>query len=102
LIVASRPGQLLDGLKAALPEGLTLESGEGEDRTVAGVEMRTCTLRNLAGQTTPFYLLPGLNVEISASDIRAGIQAAMDGQEGCQELLPGPVFEAIRSRGLYR
>ncbi|MDR3728126.1 MAG: nicotinate (nicotinamide) nucleotide adenylyltransferase [Terracidiphilus sp.] len=102
LIVASRPGQLLDGLKAALPEGLSLESGAGEDQTIAGVEMRTCMLRNLAGQTTPFYLLPGLNVEISASDIRAGIRAAMDGQGGCQDLLPDAVFEAIRSRGLYR
>jgi nicotinate-nucleotide adenylyltransferase len=102
LIVASRPGQLLDGLKAALPEGLSLEAGPDEDRTVAGVEMRTCILRNAAGQTSPFYLLPGLNVEISASDIRAGISAAMDGQGGCRELLPDAVFEAIRSRGLYR
>ncbi len=102
LIVASRPGQLLEGLKAALPEGLYLESGPAGDQTVAGVEMRACILRNAAGQTSPFYLLPGLNVEISASDIRAGIQAAIDGESGCQELLPGPVFEAIRSRGLYR
>jgi nicotinate-nucleotide adenylyltransferase len=102
LIVASRPGQLLDGLKAVLPEGLMLESGADEERTVAGVEIRTCTLRNAAGQTSPFYLLPGLNVEISASDIRAGIQAAMEGGGGCQEYLPEAVFEAIRSRGLYR
>jgi len=102
LIVASRPGQLLDGLKAALPEGLSLESGAGEEQIVAGVEIRTCTLRNAGGQATPFYLLPGLNVEISASDIRAGIQAAMEGGGGCQEYLPEAVFEAIRSRGLYR
>lgn len=102
LIVASRPGQLLDGLKAALPEGLSLESDADEVRTVAGVEVRTCMLRNAAGQPSPFYLLPGLNVEISASDIRAGIQAAMEDGGGCQEFLPDAVFEAIRSRGLYR
>jgi nicotinate-nucleotide adenylyltransferase len=102
LIVASRPGQLLDGLKAALPEGLTLEQGPGADQMVSGVEIRTCMLRNAAGQVSPFYLLPGLNVEISASDIRGGIRAARDGAGGCQEFLPGPVFEAIRSRGLYR
>jgi nicotinate-nucleotide adenylyltransferase len=102
LIVASRPGQVLDGLKAALPEGLTMDSGSAEEKTVSGVEMRRCTLRNPAGQTTPFYLLPGLNVEISASDIRAGISAGIDGQGGCKDLLPDAVFAAIRSRGLYR
>jgi len=102
LIVASRPGQLLEGLKAALPEGLTMGSAATEDKIVSGVEIRYCVLRNPAGQTTPFYILPGLNVEISASDIRAGIRMAMDRQGDCQGFLPEAVFEAIRSRGLYR
>jgi len=102
LIVASRPGQLLEGLKAALPEGLTMGSAATEDKIVSGVEIRSCVLRNPAGQTTPFYILPGLNVEISASDIRAGIRATIDGQDGCQGFLPEAVFESIRSRGLYR
>ncbi len=80
LIVASRPGQPLQDLRvdlnAALPEGLSLESEQEGIRNESGVEVRTFVLVNQAGDRTPFYVLPGLHVEISASEIRAQIHAA--------------------------
>jgi len=141
LIVASRPGQRLDDLEAMLPEGLSLISlppqngrctkiaGEFADEMaeeIAGIiEMRRYILRNPAGDQAPLYLLPGLQVEISASEIReqmlireqvqnreliqlqnparAHEQAHGDKSETmCRELLPGPVSDYIRAHGLYR
>ena len=101
LIVASRPGELLDDLKTSLPEGLAME---GELKVVggeAGVEVRSCLLTNRAGERTPFYLLPGLNVEASASQIR---ERARQDPGGADEwkLLPETVAAYIRERGLYR
>lgn len=124
LIVASRPAvsspsQPLDDLRAALPKGLTMESATGCDPATAalpatGVEVRTCVLRNLAGKTSPLYLLPGLHVEISASLIRELIRdlirdgtpekttAPPESHLSRQQLLPAPVLDYIRSRALYR
>jgi len=62
LIVASRPGQPLDGLKAALPEGLMLEQASHLDCESSGVEVESWKLSNQAETATPFYLLPGLHV----------------------------------------
>lgn len=104
LIVAARPGQPLDGLKAALPQGLTLESAPGGERWESGVEVRAFELVNLAGDRTPFYLLPGLDVEISASEIREVIRAQVHAAEGLMaagNLLPPAVAAYIRSHGLY-
>jgi len=57
----------------------------------------------------PLYLLPGLDVEISASQVRDQIRTSFGSKS---TRLPEPhigtpasaqaVFEAIRSRGLYR
>jgi nicotinate-nucleotide adenylyltransferase len=102
LIIASRPGQQLDDLAATLPPGLTLDSDAVSDRVESGVEVRSYFLRNLAGQRTPFYVLPGLHVEISASQIREQIHDTSARPEGRHALLSHAVFEFIRSRGLYR
>ncbi len=110
LIVASRPGQPLDGLKQALPQGLTLESEADGDKSDSGVEVRAFFLVNSGGDRTPFYVLPGLDVEISASDIRERIRSSMHaelrGAQGVaaagQTLVPDAVAEYIRSHGLYR
>jgi nicotinate-nucleotide adenylyltransferase len=106
LIVASRPGQRLDDLKAALPQGLTMESLLEKDRPDSGVEMRSYLLTNRAGERTPFYLLPGLHVEISASDVRAQLRdpgsAPSSTPTAGHELLPSAVLDYIRSRSLYR
>ncbi len=128
LIVASRPGESLHDLQAALPEGLTMETGPGKKQPVAPVSrpavartspsalvscsegrrrrwetergtdtLQRYTLRNSAGEQTPFYLLPDLEIEISASEIRRQILAAAQ-----SALLPAPVLEYIRAHGLYR
>jgi len=110
LIVASRPRQPLDGLKAALPQGLTLEPLPAGDRMAAGIEVRAFHLVNPAGERAPFYLLPGLDVEISATDVREAIRkdalgASSDATAGSgeiQTMLPAAVAEYIRDRGLYR
>jgi len=116
LIVASRPGQSLAGLQATLPEGLTLEptptgerneskpsefspieSGPGESR----IEVRDFTLVNPAGQRAPFYLLPGLDVEISGTEIRTQIRTSSRGEITTRSLLPAAVRDYIVQHGLY-
>ncbi len=109
LIVASRPGQPLDGLKSALPHGLTLEPLPAGDRRSARIEVRAFHLVNPAGERAPFYLLPGLDVEISATEIREAIRKADHQEPGTaptdpdanQTMLPA-VAEYIRTHGLYR
>jgi nicotinate-nucleotide adenylyltransferase len=110
LIVASRPGQPLDDLKAMLPPGLAMEPSAAPDPAGSSVAVRCYSLSGQtgkrAGQSTPFYLLPGLNVEISASRIRemARTRSAVAKGSGAagQEMLPEAVFDYIKSHGLYR
>jgi nicotinate-nucleotide adenylyltransferase len=111
LVVASRPGERLDDLRAALPEGLgvgpVLEA-EGRQPDVSQpassgeVEMRRYLLSNRAGEEAPFYLLPGLEVGISASAIRQQVRAASGSQTPVDAVLPEAVSAYIRAHGLYR
>jgi len=111
LIVASRPGQARAGLQAALPEGLTLEpapagerneSGRSESRpNHSGIEVLAFTLVNPAGDRAPFYVLPGLDVEISGTEIRAQIRNGSGGQIADRNLLPAAVRAYIVQHGLY-
>jgi nicotinate-nucleotide adenylyltransferase len=115
LIVASRPGQPLDGVRNALPPGLTMETASGMIPDAIGmphppVEVRTWLLRNGSGETSPFYLLPGLDIEISASRIRSlirggarqGMVAAPESPNARQRLVPIAVLDYIRAHALYR
>jgi nicotinate-nucleotide adenylyltransferase len=111
LIVASRPSgkpQLLTAdLKDALPAGLTIEPVPGSDEFRSGVpvgsyEVRSCLVHNSGGQQTHLYLLPGLDVEISASEIREQVRASLGDLSSGHRVLPDAVFEAIRARGLYQ
>lgn len=101
LIVASRPGLPLEGLRAALPQGLTIEGSRDDSPAGSAVEVRSWQLRNAAGDTTPFYLLPGLHVDVSASEIRQQVRAVLGSPAAGTGLLPGVVAEYIRSHGLY-
>jgi nicotinate-nucleotide adenylyltransferase len=111
LVVASRPGQPLSGLQAALPEGLTLEPAPTGDRNESSpiesgssesrIEVRAFTLVNPAGQRAPFYLLPGLDVEISGTEIRTQIRNSSSGQIANRNLLPVAVRDYIVQHGLY-
>jgi nicotinate-nucleotide adenylyltransferase len=102
LIVASRPGEPLDDLRAALPRGLTMETAPSPNSCAGGVEMRRWDLINQAGERTPFYLLPGLNVDVSASGIRKQVRAELGSPAAEHELLPQSVADYIRTHGLYR
>ena len=56
--------------------GLTLEAGRDGERGQFRGDVTQGLLRNLAGETAAFYLLPGLHVDVSASEIRRQVQAA--------------------------
>jgi len=102
LIVASRPGQRLEDITGNLPDGLAFKASSGESRPHGGIEVRTFTIRNGAGSTAPFYLLPGLEIEISASEIRRQVHAALGRLCAGHDLLPDRVCEYIAINGLYR
>jgi nicotinate-nucleotide adenylyltransferase len=114
LIVASRPvasqpgqpAQRIAGLQAALPPGLTIASLSDSQGASPKAEAESYCLHNPAGDSAPLYLLPGLHVEISASQIRDQIRDQVRADSGTpatqHELLPKNVFEFIRSHGLYR
>ncbi|MFY9854557.1 MAG: nicotinate-nucleotide adenylyltransferase [Terracidiphilus sp.] len=61
------------------------------------IEIRRLTLSNPSGQQAPFYLLPGLDIDISASEIRDHIRAQT--QQPTQ--LPDSVSDYIRAHSLY-
>jgi nicotinate-nucleotide adenylyltransferase len=106
LIVASRPGQQLEGLKAALPPGLTIEPApEPVQAEADGAEAQSYLLRNSQGDVTAFYILPGLQIDISASQVRQVIRGRFRPSAGAAaelQLLPHGVLDYIRSHGLYR
>ena len=73
LIVASRPGQPLTDLKALLPAGLALETAVRTGALKFGQQTRRKSSFNVIrwsirqGSELPFYLLPELDIPISAS-----------------------------------
>jgi len=114
LVVASRPGEPLDDLVAALPEGLAMEPVSGLPGSAAGragsaTEMRTYRVHSSAGEGAALFVLPGVHAEVSASQIRGVIRAesqesgSASGQSAAagQRLLPAAVLAYIRERGLY-
>jgi len=105
LIVASRPGQNLADLAHALPPGLSLAEECLPTPTAHCIELQSCTIRNAAGATVPFYLLPGLHIDISATAIRDEIHpevARIPVGEGHHRDLPDSVFDYIAAHNLYR
>ncbi|HEY1986633.1 MAG TPA: nicotinate (nicotinamide) nucleotide adenylyltransferase [Terracidiphilus sp.] len=104
LVVASRPGQRIDDLAQFLPRGLAFDmpGGQGaEESADPSIELRSYRMQGPDGKIAPFYLLPGLDVEISASAIRAQFRSGALEPDAGQELLPAAVAAYIRSHGLY-
>jgi nicotinate-nucleotide adenylyltransferase len=101
LIVTSRPGQELGDLASVLPAGLSIEPDTNETGTSA-VEVKTFRLRSPTGATNSLYLLPGLAVDVSASEVRGQVHAARGGLPGGHDLLPDAVLGYIAAHGLYR
>lgn len=106
LIVASRPGEPLSELQAALPEDLKFVNAVGSQRIETGVEVRAFQLVSARAEKAPFYVLPGLHVEISATEIRRrvseGTGPTAEGNETNGELVPAAVEAYIRVHRLYR
>jgi nicotinate-nucleotide adenylyltransferase len=106
LIVASRPGQKpedwISGLREALPPGLQIDPEIPADVPSHNLEMQAYRVHSPSGESAPFYLLPGLYVDISASQIRDQVRAGFSPLAGGRTLLPRAVFDYIRSHGLYR
>jgi nicotinate-nucleotide adenylyltransferase len=100
LIVASRPGQRLQDLAEVLPDGLTTHVQKQSVGT-QNVIVEVFTLRNSVGSEAPFYLLPGLQIEISASEIRQNAGAALDRLCTARNLLPDAVCDYIAAHRLY-
>jgi len=109
LIVASRPGQPLTDLKKLLPPGLSLKPEcksepmrPNSERSRIGLQCHA--LVSSAGQCAPFYVLPELDVPISASKIRELFRepAGAGRPKDEAELLPAAVAQYIRARGLYQ
>lgn len=103
LIVASRPNEPLEPSGEVLPAGLAIEPATARCASQeANVELRCFLLRNQRGDSAPFYLLPGLYVEISATEIRRQIREHAAGVLGGPGLLPPAVARYILDHGLYR
>ena len=106
LEVELHAGEPLDILDSALPRGVTLEFAPQTESVASEVELRRYILRNPAGELAPFYLLPGLQIDISASQIRDQIHNQTQPSTAAQTLqpalLPPPVLEYIRAHNLYR
>ena len=91
-IVAGRPGFTLEDAAAALPENM--RPGEPAD----GPGYRVLQISDDRGRQTVLYLMPDLQIDISATMIRAALAEGAN----AQTLLPQAVLEYIRARGLYR
>lgn len=105
LIVASRPGQSLADLAGVLPSGLTLAEECASATAAHNSDLQTCTIRNSAGDTVPFYLLPGLHIDISATAIREEVHSEsvlIPAGQGHHRDLPDSVFDYICAHNLYR
>jgi nicotinate-nucleotide adenylyltransferase len=91
-IVAGRPGFSLEQINASLPKGV---ENTGEHRDALFTRF---SLAGPSGQSAALFLLPDLDQDISATEIRA---ALADGAEP-QTVLAPAVAEYIRSHALYR
>jgi nicotinate-nucleotide adenylyltransferase len=99
-----------ESARALAPEGSSEHFNDIPALSDTTIALRRYILRNPAGQQAPFYLLPGLHIDISASQIRDQIRnqirnqaqpsAALQMPENA--LLPPPVLEYIRAHNLYR
>lgn len=93
LVVASRPGQSWNDLAAVLPDGLALcRNADTVAREHPGVVLEEYCLRNAAGASAPFYVLPHLDVPISATELRQNLD---------EHAIPSAVLQYIREHGLY-
>jgi nicotinate-nucleotide adenylyltransferase len=103
MIVASRPGEPMQEFEAALPQGLSLRPEPDAQTVGADVEVRSFRIAAPSGQTALFFLLPGLHVDVSASEIRRQLRAGSGiATANSPSPLPDSVAEYIKAHRLYR
>jgi len=99
LVVASRPGEQISDLKALFPSGLKMEADASS--SAATPHLRSYFVLGSDGARAPFYLLPDVEVEISASQIREQIRNPHFPDSQAASHLSLPVLEYIRNHKLY-
>lgn len=97
LVVASRPGQSLDDLGRMLPDGVALVGCHDAQTASGALGLRRCAVRDAGGATAPLYVLPGIDVPISATEVRAEVRAG-----GIATLAPQSVAAYVRDHKLYQ
>lgn len=97
LVVASRPGQALDDIAHSMPGSLRVVQCGEPVRSSQNVQLITWSVQNAAGISAPVHILSGLDIPISATDVRAALQAGRD-----PDMLSAGVADYVRKHGLYR
>jgi len=98
-IVAGRPGFPVSDLGSILPEGVRIA---GTPKLLAPGCL-SVLIENPSRRRSQLYVLPDLQQDISATEIRAALNTASDSVGSHSEgVLPAPVIGYIRSHGLYR
>jgi len=92
-IIGARPGFDLGRIANALPEDISVASDEQKDS-----HLLTLGLRDQAGRRSRIYLLPELQQDVSATELRE----AMRSGEPMPSLLRHAVLGYIREHRLYR
>lgn len=99
LVVAARPGERLDGLEAALPNGISLHQPALFAGRRCAVAVEEYALEDAAGRQSRLYLLPETQMETNSTALREGLREP-DGPAWKE--LPRSVADYIRAHGLYR
>ncbi len=99
LIVASRPGERFHNLAVVLPLGLTAHPREQIPSADPRVELEAYELHNAAGKSACLFLLPCLDIAISATAIREQLRGGATAASPA--VVPTAVVEYIREHGLY-
>ena len=98
-------GLKVDPLPQSAQTEFQLEAGSDGPRHY-GPRIDAYLLHNAKGESAPFFVLPGLEVEISASQVREAVRsrfsASLPDPHPELSLLPHAVLDYIRKQGLYR
>ena len=98
LVVAARPGEALGALEEKLPEGLAVQRVGGQVLS-NGMALEKFAVRNKDGTVAPLYLLPGLDYDVSATQLRELLRS---GSPEAKDALPAGVADYLRRHHLYQ
>jgi len=99
LVVAGRPGVELDQLASLLPHGVVIAGEPVFGGLRHGVELVGYALRNQQGEQARLILLPSLEEEASATELRHLLR---NPTQAVDAWLPASVLDYIRSHQLYK